>query len=79
MGENGLAGVHAVVAPALAEALSYGRSLVRYPFLLQAGGVVVVAVVKCEWNWGATVREQQCFCVVITGALRVYPSHPLDL
>jgi hypothetical protein len=52
---------------------------VRYPFLLQAGGVVVVAVVKCEWNWGAPVREQQCFCVVITGALRVYPSHPLDL
>jgi hypothetical protein len=40
--------------------------------------VVVVVVVKCEWNWGA-VREQQRFCVVITGALRVYPSHPLDL
>jgi hypothetical protein len=41
--------------------------------------VVVVAVVKCEWNWGATAREQQRFCAVITGALRVYPSHPLDL
>lgn len=39
---------------------------------------MVVAVVKCEWNWGVTVREQQRFCV-ITGALRVYPSHPLDL
>jgi hypothetical protein len=40
--------------------------------------VVVVVVVKCERNWGATVREQR-FCAVITGALRVYPSHPLDL
>jgi hypothetical protein len=38
--------------------------------------VVVVAVVMCERNWGATFGEHQRFCVVITGALRVYPSHP---
>ena len=49
MGENELAGVHAVVVPALAEALSHGRSLVRYPFCFKQGEkVVVVAVVKCE-------------------------------
>ena len=33
---------------------------------------MVVTIVKCEWNWGATVRERQRFCVVIT--LRVYPT-----
>jgi hypothetical protein len=44
--------------------------------------VVVEAVVKREGCWGVTVREQPCFCVGITRALRVYTldwSHPLDL
>ena len=38
MGENELAGVHAVVVEGLAEALSYGRNLVRYPFCFKQDG-----------------------------------------
>ena len=80
VGENEPAGVHVAALAALAAALSHGRSLVGYPFYFKVVVVVVmVAVGKCEWNWGATVREQQRFCVVITGAFRVYPSHPLGL
>jgi len=37
VGENEPAGAHAVVEAALAEALSYGRSLVRYPFYFKQG------------------------------------------